>query len=143
MVIRSSQKVLDAFQKVKRKKVRCIQRWQTLGENTCYFRSNWEYKFARYLEWLKVNNLIQEWQYEPKTFWFEGIKRGVVSYKPDFYVLELNGNHHWAEVKGYMDPKSKTKIKRMAKYHPREKLHIIDKKWFDNHAFYLKKRIGE
>ena len=50
------------------------------------------------------------------------------SYKPDFLVIESNGNETFYEIKGWMDPKSKTKIKRMAKYHESVKLIVIDAK---------------
>src|SRR4051812_46374772 len=61
------------------------------------------------------------WEYEPDTFWFEKIKRGVRSYLPDF--IDMNGTSYH-EVKGWMDPKSVTKIKRMANY-PAVKLVVI------------------
>ena len=62
-----------------------------------------------------------------RSFYFEGIKRGTTNYKPDFLVTFPSGNSEWFEVKGFMDSKSKTKIKRMAKYYPNEKLNIVDK----------------
>jgi hypothetical protein len=65
-----------------------------------------------------------KWEFEPKTFYFEDIKRGCVSYTPDFYLPEED---KWVEVKGWMDSKSKTKIKRFKKYFPEEfeKLEIV------------------
>lgn len=73
--------------------------------------------------------MIKGWEYEPQTFWFEKIKRGTRSYLPDFKVYAEDG-HMWVEVKGYMDAKSKTKIKRFNKFYPDEKLIVIDKKWY-------------
>lgn len=112
--------------------------WHTIGTKTSYFRSKAEYRFACYLEWRKTIQNILDWAYEPKTFWFEGIKRGCVSYKPDFLVIELDGRHHWVEVKGYMDAKSKTKIKRFAKYFPQEKLEVVTSSWFTRNKSKLK-----
>jgi len=106
--------------------------WRTIGENKKYYRSKWEANYARYLEWLKSNNQIKDWKHEPTTFWFEDIKRGVVSYLPDFLVTELNGNQSYHEVKGWMDPKSKTKLKRMAKYYPHIKIVLIQKKEYES-----------
>jgi hypothetical protein len=85
-----------------------------------YFRSRWEANIARYYNLLGVS-----WQYEPKTFVFDTIKRGSVSYTPDFYLDEED---QWVEVKGWMDSKSKTKLRRFKKYYPGEyaKLEIID-----------------
>lgn len=87
-----------------------------------FFRSKWEANIARYFNFVGT-----KWEYEPKEFFFDGIRKGCVSYKPDFYLPEED---RWVEVKGYMDQKSKTKLKRFAKYYPEEaaKLEIIDKK---------------
>lgn len=104
--------------------------WREVGDRRHFFRSRWEPNYARYLEWLKVNGKIADWQYEPKTFWFEAIKRGVRSYKPDFLVVETNGSSAWHEVKGWMDDRSRTTLQRMAKYHPSEKIILIDRKQY-------------
>lgn len=107
------------------------QGWHEIGGKRCYFRSRWEANYARYLEWLKTRGNILDWEYEPETFWFKGIKRGVVSYKPDFRTREHQQIEftYW-EVKGWMDPQSKTKLKRMAKYHPAVKVIVISKKQY-------------
>jgi hypothetical protein len=102
--------------------------WRTIGGVEKYYRSRWEANYARYLEWLKQRGNIQSWEHEPETFWFESIKRGCRSYLPDFKVIEKNGETVYHEVKGWMDARSKTKIKRMAKYHPLVKLTVIDSK---------------
>lgn len=102
--------------------------WRDIGSERKYYRSAWEANYARYLEWLKSKKQIAEWKHEPKTFWFVGIKRGCMSYLPDFWVKELNGSESYHEVKGWMDDRSITKIKRMAKYHPDTKLIVIDSK---------------
>lgn len=104
--------------------------WREIGGKNRYFRSKWEFNFSAYLQWQKENGHILNWEHEPKTFWFLGIRRGVVSYKPDFRVDNVDGSHYWVEVKGYMDSKSATKIKRFNKYHPEEELRIIDARWF-------------
>ena len=104
------------------------QAWHVIGGKRYYFRSSWEVNYAHYLQWLKEKDKIIEWQYETKTFWFDKIKRGVRSYTPDFEITELNGDIIFHEIKGWMDDRSKTKIKRMAKYHPDIKLIVIDSK---------------
>ena len=83
-----------------------------------YFRSAWEANYARYLNFAKI-----KWEYEPKTFWFDGIKRGSRSYTPDFYLPEED---RYVEIKGWMDKKSRTKLKRMAKYYPDVDIELID-----------------
>ena len=106
------------------------QGWECIGGRRIYFRSRWEVKVATHLQNLKEALQIKDWEHEPKTFWFEEIKRGTRSYLPDFKVTELDGNHYWLEVKGYMDRKSQTKIKRFHKYYPKERLYVLDKEWF-------------
>ena len=104
--------------------------WRVIGGKRKFFRSRWEANYARYLEFLKERGEISEWQHESKTFWFDGIKRGCVSYLPDFEVTLNSGVVEFHEVKGWMDERSKTKIKRMAKYHPEVKLIVIDAKFY-------------
>lgn len=100
--------------------------------NNQYFRSTWEANIARYFNYLGI-----EWQYEPKTFIFENITRGSVSYTPDFYLPKTD---EWIEVKGWMDGKSKTKLKRFEKQYPEEykKLKLIQEKEYNE----IKKKIS-
>lgn len=94
-----------------------------------FFRSSWEANYARYLNWLMANGSdISAWEFEPETFVFEGIKRGTLSYTPDFKLTMNDGSVEWHEVKGWMDDKSKVRLKRFAKYYPSETLVLIDAK---------------
>ncbi len=96
-----------------------------------FFRSSWEANYARYLNFMKGRGDILSWEYEPHTFWFEAIRRGVRSYMPDFKVtLASDGRIEWHEVKGWMDAKSRTKLSRMAKYFPHEVVRVIGPDWF-------------
>jgi hypothetical protein len=95
-----------------------------------FFRSRWEANYARYLDFMKAHGRIKSWEYEVRTFWFESIKRGTRSYTPDFLVTYTDGRHEWHEVKGWMDAKSKTRLRRMAEFYPAEKLVIIEESWF-------------
>ena len=121
-------------------KTNAISGWATIGDSRKYYRSKAEYRYACYLQWLKQQGAIVSWSHEPKTFWFEGIRRGTVSYKPDFLVVERN-SHHWVEVKGYMDARSKTKINRFKRYFPEEQLIVIDSKWYKRNSGKLKNLI--
>lgn len=87
--------------------------------NNVFFRSAWEANIARYYNYVGI-----KWEFEPKEFIFPDIRKGCVSYTPDFYLPEEN---RWVEVKGWMDKKSITKLKRFKKYYPKEyeKLEII------------------
>lgn len=106
------------------------QRWRNVGGKRFFAKSLWEYRYSLFLQMLKDKKIIFDWHYEPKTFYFEGIKRGTTNYKPDFRLDYPDGTHEYVEVKGYYDKKSLTKIKRFSKYFPDEKLRVVDAKWF-------------
>lgn len=93
-----------------------------------FFRSSWEANYARYLDLMLKNKRIAAWDYEPETFWFEHIKRGVRSYTPDFRVTRLDGTQYYVEVKGWMDRKSKTKLARFRRFYKSETLEVVDAK---------------
>ena len=103
------------------------QGWFVVGGKKIYARSDWERKYAFYLECSRGVQSIIDWEHEPETFWFEGIKRGTRSYTPDFW-LPSKGQYH--EVKGWMDPKSQTKLDRMKRYFPEVKIIVIGADWF-------------
>ncbi len=100
--------------------------WREIGGQRCYFRSRWEANYARYLQTLVEASEILSWEHEPKAFWFEGIRRGSMSYLPDFRVVDTAGNVTFHEVKGWMDERSTTKLARMAKYFPEVAMVVID-----------------
>jgi hypothetical protein len=94
--------------------------------NNMYVRSSWEANYARYLNFLQSKGEIFKWKYEADTFWFEKIKRGVRSYLPDFKIWDKqDSTPYYVEVKGWMDDKSKTKLKRMSKYYPSIKVIVF------------------
>lgn len=104
-----------------------------------YFRSAWEANFARYLNFLVDNGDIIKWEYEPDTFEFIEIKRGTKHYTPDFKVFDSEDSEpFYYEVKGWLDAKSKTRLKRMAKYYPDVKVIVIGKKEYTS----LKKNLS-
>lgn len=115
--------------------------WREIGDRRKYFRSRWEANYARYLEFLKVHGEIKEWDHECEVFWFDGIKRGCISYLPDFKVTNKDDSSFFVEVKGWMDDRSKTKINRMRIYHPQIVLKIISGDWFKSNNRKLSKII--
>jgi len=139
---RWTKKQLDNYRKKQHKKVRAHiykNGWYDINGKKMYFRSLWEVNYALYLDFLVRMKKIKSWKYEPKIFWFLKIKRGVRSYTPDFEIKNNDNSIHYEEVKGYMDSKSKTKIKRMAKYYPEVKLKVIDQEIYKD----LKNKIGK
>ena len=117
------------------------QGWAEIGGKKNFYRSRWEYRYALYLEFMKKHGHIKEWEHEPETFWFDGIRRGTNNYKPDFRVTFPSGNIEYFEVKGYESAKDRTKYKRMAKYHPNIILRVVGKDWFKTNSPILKKVI--
>jgi len=85
--------------------------------NNTFFRSRWEANYARYLNFLKI-----KWEYEPKTFWFKKVKRGTMTYTPDFY---LSAENRFVEIKGWFNNKTKTKLRRFKKDYPKEFKRLI------------------
>lgn len=81
-----------------------------------FFRSSMEANIARYYNFLGIR-----WEYEPCEFKFP-IERGIRFYKPDFYLPDTN---MYIECKGWLDAKSKTRMKRMKKHFPEIKLQMI------------------
>lgn len=85
-----------------------------------FFRSGWE---ANCYRLFRTMDEIKKIEYEPQdfTFWQFGIKKGTVTYTPDFRLTYKSGEVVWVEVKGgFMKPTDKTKIRRFKKYYPQD-----------------------
>jgi len=106
------------------------------SKGTVYFRSMWEANYALFLDLLIKNGEIKNWEYEADVFVFDQINFGTRSYLPDFKIFNKDGTIEYHEVKGYMDSKSLTKLKRMKKYYPEVKLVLIDQAYYRD--FYKK-----
>ena len=78
-----------------------------------FVRSNWEANFARILNFLELS-----WEYETKTFKLKTEKYGEKEYIMDFFVKD--GIGYMVEVKGWLDSKSKIKIKMFKECYPKE-----------------------
>jgi uncharacterized Zn finger protein (UPF0148 family) len=88
---------------------------------TYSFNSATEANFARILEFLEV-----DWKYEERAFTFTNYKT-----KPHVYIMdfEITGGrrgkkdgllHGFYEIKGYMDARSRNKLRRLKKNYPEE-----------------------
>lgn len=104
-----------------------------------FFRSKWEANYALYLNFLVKQKLILKWEFEAESFLFDKIKSGTRTYRPDFKVYNLDGTHEFHEVKGWMDPRSATKLKRMKKYFPEIKVILVDADSYND----IKKKLGK
>ena len=65
--------------------------WLTIGGKKYFYKSKQEANYALFLQFLKDKGDIKDWEYEPDTFYFDGIKRGVTNYTPDFKIFENDG----------------------------------------------------
>ncbi len=105
--------------------------WYPKDSGFIFMRSAWELNYARYLDFIVKQGVFLSWEYEPVTFWFEGIRQGCVNYKPDFKVVTAAGKVEYHEVKGWMDDKSQTKLDRMKKYYPQILIWLVDRARFN------------
>lgn len=97
--------------------------------NDVYFRSSWEANYARYLNLMMREDLVEWWGYETKRFSFPTIKRGTRTYAPDFEVKYRDTYYSvFVEVKGWMDEASKRRLSFMAQYHPEITLNVVGAK---------------
>lgn len=80
----------------------------------CYFRSNLEYRWAKYLQFLKEHGKIKSWAYETTTFNFQskGYATSPFMYRPDFTIIENDGNILYQETKGVHDGSTNRKFQR-------------------------------
>lgn len=108
--------------------------WSDLGGHHHYYKSKAERRFAAYLEFKLTRGEIQSWTPEEKRFEFMALRHGVTSYLPDFRVTMNDGTIRYFEVKGWLDPKSRTALKRMKLYYPEISITLIDKAWFKTRA---------
>lgn len=94
------------------------------------FKSRMEANIARYFEAIRTGRIstdfeIINWLHEPCRFWYP-VSHGVTSYAPDFLLILRGRPLEFVEVKGWLDPRSATAIKRFAKYYPDLSLTLID-----------------
>ncbi len=108
------------------------------SKGTMYFRSKWEANYALYLDFLVKQKQIKSWEFEAEFFIFDKIKYGTTRYLPDFKITNLDGSLEYHEVKGYMDSRSKTKLRRMKRYYPKIKLILVEKESYNS----IKKKVG-
>lgn len=103
------------------------------GDGKVYtYRSGWELNFSFYLEWMKKNKEIKDWEYEPeRLLWMGG------SYLPDFKVWRNDGTYYFCEIKGKMQ--GINKFKRAKKENPKIKFELWDSVAYKE----LKRKMGK
>ena len=117
----------------------------TIGGKTYCYRSEGEFMWAQYLDWLKQSGEVVEWLYEPSPFFFKNVQFGSVQYKLDFLVIPTQGinNEFYQEFKrGYLDGPAVTKLRRMAEQYPDVIIELVIEKprKKDAHRLYIVKK---
>jgi len=117
---------MDSAAKEARAWNRCKWKKRTIGGVEINFPNKMEANYYRYLHWLDLKGEILGFEYQPKAFDFRPKHtKGTTSYKPDFKVWDNDCYTWYVETKGYMDAKSKTKLKRMAKLFPHVHVELV------------------
>ncbi len=97
----------------------------TIGGKLCKFRSKLEHNYALYLQFLKEQGEIKDWNFEQMNFIFKDEIKGAKSFLVDFDVLNNDGTFEHHETKGWLKGVDVTKFRRVAKYWPEAKLTLI------------------
>lgn len=93
----------------------------TIGGKTYCYRSEGEFLWAQYLEFLKQSGEIEDWEYEPLPFYFKNVRFGPVQYKLDFLVTydsNCSDSYYQEFKRGSLDGPAVTKLRRMAEQYP-------------------------
>lgn len=99
----------------------------TKGNGVYYFQSKGDLECARGLELQRKAGLILKWEYQPAAWDFlkraDKILRAHTQYRPDFIVY-TDRKTYWIEVKGYLNARGRTVLKRAVKYYPEHELWV-------------------
>lgn len=117
-----------------------------IGGRAMYFHSAYEANFARYLQRLKGDHKISDWIKNTTKFPFSTavVVRGVVmkSFIPDFLVIDLGGNSHYYEVKGWENDKFTAQLAQFNHDYSCVDLTVFGKEWFRQNLDTLKQLEG-
>jgi len=97
----------------------------TVGNQTCRFRSEFEWRWAQWLQRLLEAGTLADWQYEPRRFAFPNELTGAKVYTPDFLIVEPSEGRIWHECKGRLVGSDVTKFRRMADYYPNDRIVLV------------------
>jgi hypothetical protein len=89
------------------------------------FKSRIEYRWAKYLELLRVSGEVQTWQYEPETFLFKERHRKKGIYTPDFRVVWRDGTVELQETKSSLRQKDVYRFRQFAMDYPSVRIVLV------------------
>lgn len=105
------------------------QGWATVGGQTCWFRSKWEFNIAHILEHWKQTAKCWNWQHEPDIHYLHGVKKGEhKQYIPDFKIWTSNESFYYMEIKGKYPAKDKRRMENFKKQYPQYLVEVIREK---------------
>jgi len=90
-----------------------------------HFKSEAEYRWACYLQFLKEHGEIRAWYYEHTEFIFQDVETAPVQYTPDFQVIDKDGIEFYQEYKGVLDGKAIRRFQRMHEHFPEVIMELI------------------
>ncbi len=98
-----------------------------IGGRSCRFRSKGEHNLAVYLQFLKEQEQIHEWEFETPVcqFYFKYEVRGVKEWLIDFAVTMPGGEFVFWEYKGWLQGRDVTKFRRFAEYNSDLKVILV------------------
>lgn len=91
--------------------VRCRnwkQKWVTIGSQKYFFRSTWEVAVAQYLEKEHI-----DWKYEYQRYKLSN----DLTFTPDFFIMKDGQIEKIIEVKGWVKPKDRRKMRLFKSYY--------------------------
>lgn len=92
-----------------------------IGMKFYNFKSKFEANWALYLQFLKEQGKIFNWDYENRTFEFphESSSQRFQQYTPDFVIWEKErGKPYYQECKGYYTGRDTTRFRRLLRHYP-------------------------
>jgi transposase len=92
------------------------EKWVDKKDRVFVFKSDWELKYANYLDEQEL-----DWEYEPTKF----ILKECRFYTPDFQVVNYYGEVEYHEVKGWLDEATTSRLFEFVREYPKIVLRII------------------
>ena len=99
----------------------------TVGGKYCEFRSEFEYRWAMYLQYRKESGEILDWEYEVYSYNFAemGYKTPPWNYLTDFLVTPSIDRKVCQECKGKLSNKDIIKFKRVQEKYPDDRIELV------------------
>ncbi len=91
-----------------------------VGGKDCKFDSNGEHKLANYLQLLKEQGYIKDWERESHSFILID-----TSWKVDFTVRNNDDSFEYYEYKGAVESRTRKLIMQVAEFHPQAQITMV------------------